>query len=93
MTSSTGGSIQNKKENMSMRLATSEEIVAVLGTLDEAAVAAIIATGATLHDVEVAAQWLAGADDVMGKQREPLGGVAAAIAEIVEADQPEEDHP
>jgi hypothetical protein len=65
----------------------------VLGPLGDAAVAAIMAVGATMHDVEVAGQWLAGADDVMGKQREPLAGVAAAIVDIVEVDEPEEDHP
>jgi hypothetical protein len=76
-------------EDISMRgrTVTSDEIGAVLGVLGDAALAAIVATGATLHDVEVAGQWLAGADDVMGKQREPLSGLAAAIVDIIEVDE------
>jgi hypothetical protein len=46
----------------------------------------------TLNELEIAAAYLAGMDDIMGKERLPLIGKAAEIYEIVTRDElPVED--
>lgn len=58
-----------------------------LQRLDDAKLAAILRTGATLEQVEQAALWAEGASDVVGKARAPLSGVVARVYEILTADQ------
>ena len=52
---------------------------------------AIIATGASVEDVETAVQWYASADDVMGKSGKTLTGPAAAVYEILAAEESEDE--
>ena len=60
--------------------------------MDDGKCVAIIATGATIQDVEEVAAWLAGEDDVMGKLQRPLSGVAGEVYELLTADEaPDED--
>jgi hypothetical protein len=44
---------------------------------------AIVASGATLADLEIALAWLAGADDVMGEARAPLSGAAGRLYDLL----------
>jgi hypothetical protein len=68
-----------------------DEIERVLGRVPDDLAVAIIETGATLEDLEVAEQWASGADEVMGKTRHPLSGVAAAVYDLLVADQTAEE--
>lgn len=68
---------------------THEDVRHVCGDIADWKVAAILATGATLDEIEVAVAWDAGEDDVMGEERRPLSGAAAAVYDILIAD---EDH-
>lgn len=64
----------------------------LLQHLDDSKVAAIIATGATLANVEEALLWAEGESDVLGKTGHPLTGAAASVYEILTAEEafPEE---
>lgn len=64
-------------------------IVAVVGPMDDAKIAAIEATGASLEQLEEAVAWAAGESDVMGAGRLPLTGVVAEIYDILTADEEE----
>jgi hypothetical protein len=67
---------------------TREDIVRVLGALDDVKIVAILALRPTQEELEEAAMWLASEDDVMGKMRRPLSGTVAEIYDIV---APEEE--
>lgn len=60
-----------------------DDIVRLLGDVDEAKVAAVAATGASLEELEEAVAYTIGEDDVMGEARKPLTGRAATIYEIL----------
>jgi hypothetical protein len=65
-----------------------EDISRILGELDEARIAALVATGASVAEVEEAAAWMAGESDVMGAELErPLAGVVAQLCAILAADE------
>jgi hypothetical protein len=67
---------------------TPEDVTHILGELDEARIAAILATGASVAELEEAAAWMAGESDVMGSELErPLAGVVAQVCEILAADE------
>ena len=70
---------------------TREDVVLVLGPVDEALIVEIIATGASREELEEAFAWLH-ADDVIGRQlrRQPTGKVAE-LCEILEAEEEEPD--
>ncbi|HXQ15126.1 MAG TPA: hypothetical protein VN814_10950 [Caulobacteraceae bacterium] len=44
---------------------------------------AILASGVTLPDLEIAVAWLTGGNEVMGKQRSPLEGAAASVYDLL----------
>lgn len=69
-----------------------DEVVRLVGDVADETVIAIIATGASVEDVETAVQWFASADDVMGKSGKTLTGPAAAVYEILAAEEAEDDH-
>jgi hypothetical protein len=70
------------------RQATREDITRILGELDEARIAAILATGASAAELEEAAAWMAGESDMMGAELErPLAGVVARVCEILATDE------
>ncbi|MGE0096553.1 MAG: hypothetical protein AB7M05_03910 [Alphaproteobacteria bacterium] len=59
------------------------EIVRVVGTLDDATLAAIAATGASLSEIERAAKRAAGEGE--GVARQPLGVAAEAVFDLLSA--------
>lgn len=69
---------------------TREDVVHVLGPVDETLIVEILATGASIEELEEAFAWL-NADDVLGRQlhRQPTGKVAE-LCEILEREEEEE---
>ena len=63
------------------------EILNVAGDIDDAKVAAIEASGATLGQLEEAVAWASAESDVMGQARRPLSGIVAEIYEILTSDE------
>ena len=66
---------------------THEQIAHVVGRIDDAKAAAIIATGAALADLNEAAAWAAGESDVIGKLHRPASPVVAAVFDILTAER------
>jgi hypothetical protein len=66
-------------------LASTGEIRAILGALDESDVLEIAALRPTVRDLEEAATWLSGDRDIFGAG-EPLRGIAAAIIAVLTPD-------
>jgi hypothetical protein len=72
--------------------ATSSDVRNVLGSMSETRVAAILAIGPTVEELEEAAAFAAGESDVMGELRKPASGRVAAVYDIIAAvEEPEED--
>ncbi len=69
-------------------LARRDDIVHILGDLDDGAVMAILALKPRIVDVEEASMWLSGDRDVFGAER-PLKGVASEIVTLLTADEGE----
>lgn len=70
---------------------TREDVVRVLGPVDETLIVEILATEASVGELEEAFAWL-NADDVLGRQlrRQPSGKVAE-LCEILEREEEEPD--
>lgn len=68
---------------------TREDVIHVLGPVDEALIVEVIATGASAEELEEAFVWL-NADDAIGRQlhRQPSGKVAE-LCEILEREEEE----
>lgn len=66
---------------------THADVLHLCGDIADWKVAAILATGADLDEIEAAVAWDAGEDDVMGEERRPLSGAAAAVYDILIADE------
>jgi len=62
---------------------THDRVVSVAGALTDAKVVQIIATGATMEELEEAVAFAAGEDDVMGEARVPAAGRVAEIYDIL----------
>ena len=56
------------------RSLTPQDVREIVGALDDAKVAAILATGANAEQLEEAMAWAAGESDVMGDLERPLSG-------------------
>ena len=68
------------------------EILRLFGTIDDHRVEEIIELNPSLAELEVTAAYVAGINDVMGKEHLPLSGKSAKIYEIVTWDTvPDED--
>jgi len=63
------------------------EILRLFGTLDDHTVKQIEILEPTLEELEITATYLAGIDDIMGKERLPLAGKTAEIYEMVTRDE------
>lgn len=59
-----------------------EDIVQIIGPIDDELLNAIIADVA---DIEIAYQWYAGMDDIMGEEGLPLEGARLDVYEILQA--------
>jgi hypothetical protein len=70
--------------------ASSSEIRAVLGALDEATLLEIVALRPTIRDLEEAATWLSGDRDIFGAG-EPLRDVAAEIVAVLTTNEEDEE--
>lgn len=64
-----------------------EDVRHLLGDVADWKISAILATGASLDEINAAIAWDAGEDDVMGEERRPLSGGAAAVYDILIADE------
>lgn len=69
-----------------------EEILEVTGMIEDAKLAAIEASGASMEELEEAAAWASGESDVMGNARHPLSSMVARLYNILTADEPYGDH-
>jgi hypothetical protein len=67
------------------------EIMELLGDIEAAEAEAILATGATLAEIEEAEAWAAGESDVLGDLERPLSGTVAAVYEILSSAEPLDD--
>jgi hypothetical protein len=59
----------------------------IAGNIEDAKIAAIERSGATLEQLEEAVAWTSGLSGVMGKERRPLSGVVSRLYEILTADE------
>jgi hypothetical protein len=77
---------------MTRQPAKLHEITELLGDIEAAKAEAILATGATVVEIEQAQAWAAGESDVMGAELErPLSGTVAAVYEILSTEEPLDD--
>jgi len=77
---------------MTRQPAKLHEITEILGDLEAAKAKAILATGATVAEIEEAQAWAAGESDVMGGDlARPLCGRVAAVYEILSTEDPLDD--
>jgi len=63
---------------------TREEVISVLGPMDDAGVADIIATGASVDELREAWAWLHGDDALMGQGRPLPGTRVAALLDVLD---------
>ncbi len=73
------------------RRPTLSEIAQLVGDDDPEKLAQILATGATIAEIEKALLWASGAQDAMGDVPPPLEGPAAQVYDILTADQFEDE--
>ena len=66
---------------------THSEILRLFGEIEDHRTEEILELNPSPDDLEVTAAYVAGLDDVMGKERLPLAGKAAKIYEIVTRDE------
>jgi hypothetical protein len=64
-----------------------DEVVRICGDILDWKIKAIIESGTSVAELEAACAWVAGADEVLGEEREPLSGMTAAIYDILTADE------
>lgn len=70
-----------------MQQPTHKDIVALFGDMTDHSIVEILESGANMEQLEEAAAWLAGENDVMGDARLPLEGPAARVYDILIRDQ------
>lgn len=63
------------------------EVLRLFGTLDDHKLAKIDKLNPSQDELEITAAYLAGMDDIMGKERQPLTGKPAEIYDIVSRDE------
>jgi hypothetical protein len=72
---------------------TKEDVVKVLGPeISDRTIVDIIGTGANLQELALAGQWLASREEVLGKSGFPLTGAAARVYDILQTEEPGDDH-
>lgn len=74
-----------------MSRVTRDEIIEIVGRINDFRIAEIIATGATAAEVTEAFTWLSGDEHLGGDLERPLSGTVAQIYEILRADEPDWD--
>lgn len=73
--------------------ASRSDLTRVLGDLDDAQIAEILALRPTLAEVEQAALWAEGEGEVLSASGHTLSGVVAEIVDIVTADEEDDEPP
>lgn len=73
------------------RKANHQDVDDICGRLPDAKLAAILAVEASVEELEEAAAYFAGEDDVMGELRKPASGRVAAILDILTVGEEEEE--
>lgn len=73
--------------------ATRDEILSIVGHIDERKVLDILSLHPTIAEIEEAAVWATGNGDVLAKGGRPLSGVPADIFEILTSGEEEEPPP
>ncbi|MFQ5959605.1 MAG: hypothetical protein ACE5LF_09575 [Alphaproteobacteria bacterium] len=66
---------------------TRAEVIHIVGQIDDVKLAEIIATGATLEELEEAVAWATGSSRVGEDLERPLAGVVGTIYDILTADE------
>ena len=69
--------------------ATHDDLLRILGEIDERKAVDILGLHPTVADIEEAAIWASGDGDVLAKAGHPLTGIAAEIFDILIADEEE----
>lgn len=70
---------------------TSDDVIAILGPVDETLVAEVIATGATRAELAEALAWASNDEALIGEGRRLPGGRVAALVDLLSADEEEQD--
>ncbi|MGH7185274.1 MAG: hypothetical protein ACREIB_03215 [Pseudomonadota bacterium] len=70
---------------------TGQQVHDIIGDIEDTKVAAIVATGATLDDLEAAVAWAAGENNVMGDARHLASPTIAAVYDILTAGETPDD--
>ena len=73
--------------------ATRDDLLRLVGDVDERKVLEIPALHPTVSEVEEAMLWAGGDGDVLAKRGHPLHGTAAGVFDILAADEEEEPPP
>jgi hypothetical protein len=63
--------------------ASHDDLTRILGDVDDAKIVEILALKPTLQELEEATLWVTGDGDVLAKEGHPLGGIVAAIVDII----------
>lgn len=66
---------------------TRRQVAAIVGPIADAKATAIIATGATLSELEQAVAWASGESDVMGKLHRRVSPTVGAVYDILTAEE------
>ncbi len=72
---------------MKAKTITPEDVIQIIGRIEDDRIVAIVATGGTLEELEEAVMYAEQEDDVMGELRKPLVGAASEIYDILTRDQ------
>lgn len=70
---------------------TSDDVIAVLGPVDETLVAEVIATGATQAELAEAFAWASNDEVLLGEGRPLPTGRVAVLVDLLSADEEEQD--
>jgi hypothetical protein len=63
------------------------------GDVSDETVIAVLATGATVAELESAVAWLEGESETMGEEPHPLEGVAAEVYDLLIEEKPPAEEP
>jgi hypothetical protein len=72
-----------------MTAVTHDQVIEIVGRINDTRIAEIIATGATAAQVTEAFAWLSEDEYLGGELEKPLSGVVQQVYDILRADEPE----
>ena len=73
--------------------ATAEDVRRLFGEIDDIRIAEIVATGATVQDLEEVFAYMHGDDTPLEEMQQPLSGRAAQIYDILAPEEEQEEEP